>query len=368
MIKRIMALMTAAVLCIGCLSSCSLTENSLEGAHVFVFKCTGNAYGNTMYEGFRKAILAAGEKSAYKCPAEPTVAAQVEMLDTLIIQKVASITVSTCGDTGYDEIFRRAREAGIPVVSVDSAASPDYRVTHVDACPSKAVGSALVQSATLIALGVDYPADGDREKAVQTALAAYDGKELQYGVLSSSVDTPVQNEWIAKMELELEKEMYHGKVSPVLDKKYGNDDPNESTTQANAFVAEGKVDMIISPTTIGMAAAGEVLRSANSPIKLTGLGLPSEMQGFMPCSPEDDPFSFVCPYMFLWNVEDLGRAAGVAMLEVIAGRYDGAAETPFTFDGKTVLTAPSDDGGTYVAPLDPYFFNKDNMAEWKDIL
>ena len=63
---------------------------------------------------------------------------------------------------------------------------------------------------------------------------------------------------------ELAKDNYKGKVSPDLDIKYGNDEPNESTTQANAFVAENKVDIIISPTTIGLAAAGQVLKSNSS--------------------------------------------------------------------------------------------------------
>ena len=69
-----------------------------------------------MYEGFSEYLEAKGEKTAYKSPAETTVAAQVQMLDELITQNVASITISTNGDAGYDEVFKKAQEKGIPIV------------------------------------------------------------------------------------------------------------------------------------------------------------------------------------------------------------------------------------------------------------
>ena len=173
------------------------------------------------------------------------------MLDELITQGVASIVISTNGDTGYDEVFQKAKDAGIPIVSIDSEASVNYRLAHINQAEVQDIGSYLVQAAVLITLGVDYPEDKTMEEVVAEQLGSYSGDEIVLGVLSAGVDTPVQNSWIAAMEVELAKDMYAGKVSPELDKKYGNDDPTESTTQANAFVAENKVDCIISPTTVG---------------------------------------------------------------------------------------------------------------------
>ena len=86
----------------------------------YMFESTGNSFGDLMYEGFSEYLEAKGEKTAYKSPAETTVAAQVQMLDELITQNVASITISTNGDAGYDEVFKKAQEKGIPIVSVDS--------------------------------------------------------------------------------------------------------------------------------------------------------------------------------------------------------------------------------------------------------
>ncbi len=349
-------------------------SDSMEGTHVFMFKSTGNSFGDLMYEGFAEYMAAKGEKTAYTSPAETTVAAQVQMLDELITQKVASITISTNGDAGYDEVFKKAQEAGIPIVSVDSEANPEYRICHTNQAETADIGAYLVQAAVLITLGVDFPGEGPAMKAaVEEALASYSGEEIVLGVLSASIDTPVQNGWIAAMEDELADACYAGKVSATLDKKYGNDDLTESTTQANAFVAENKVDCIISPTTVGIAAAGQVLKNSNSEIMLTGLGLPSEMQSFMPTTADADAFESVCPYMMLWDVIHLGATAGAATYAAINDGFTGEVGSSFEMDAfrdyeATTYEAYQSGEGTAVLAGTPYVFYKDNMAEWIPVL
>lgn len=345
----------------------------MEGTHVFMFKSTGNSFGDLMYEGFSEYLEAKGEKTAYKSPAETTVAAQVQMLDELITQNVASITISTNGDAGYDEVFKKAQEKGIPIVSVDSEANPEYRICHTNQAETQDIGSYLVQAAVLITLGVDYPGDGKMEETVKTELGKYSGDEIKLGVLSASIDTPVQNSWIAAMETELAKDFYAGKVSAELDKKYGNDDLTESTTQAQAFIAENAVDCIISPTTVGIAAAGQALKSANSEIRLTGLGLPSEMQSFMPKSADEDAFEYVCPYMMLWDVIHLGAVSGAATYAAVNDGFDGSEGASFDMDAfrdyeATTYEAYKSGEGTAVLAGTPFIFEKNNMAEWIDVL
>lgn len=346
---------------------------STGGKHVFMFKSTGNTFGDLMYEGYSEYMNALGYETEYDSPAETTVAAQVQMLDELITQGVASIVISTNGDTGYDEVFQKAKDAGIPIISIDSEASVNYRLAHINQAEVADIGSYLVQAAVLITLGVDYPEDKTMEEALQEELPNYSGDEIVLGVLSAGIDTPVQNSWIAAMEEELKKDMYAGKVSPELDKKYGNDDPVESTTQANAFVAENKVDCIISPTTVGIAAAGQVLKGANSDIKLTGLGLPSEMQSFMPNAATDDAFASVCPYMMLWDVIHLGAVAGGAVDAALTKGWTGADGETFTMAAfrdyaEEDYTVYTQGDGTFVLAGTPYIFYKGNMAEWIPVL
>lgn len=344
------------------------------GVHVFMFKSTGNSFGDLMYEGFSEYFHSIGEKTTYQSPAETTVSAQVQMLDELITQGVASITISTNGDSGYDEVFKKAQDAGIPIISIDSAASPDYRVAHINQAETNDIGSYLVQAAVLIKLGVDYPGDGKMEETLKSELESYSGDEIKLGVLSAGIDTPVQNGWIAAMEEELTKDMYQGKVSGELDKKYGNDDLTESTTQAQAFVSENSVDAIISPTTIGIVAAGQVIKQTGSDICLTGLGLPSEMQSFMPMTSSDNAFDYVCPYMMLWDVIHLGAVAAAAQQGYIDGTFDGTVDSTFhmeafrDYEAEDYSAYEYSDGGTAVLAGTPYVFYKDNMSEWVDVL
>jgi len=398
-LKKTMAILLSAALLLGasaCASNNSSTTGNgsgdtatttdtpassgdLKGAHVWVFKSQGNTFGDLMFKGFSEVIEAKGGTAVFRAPAETTVTAQVQLLDELITQGVASITVSTNGDQGYDEVIKKAQNAGIPVVSADSELSPELRATHIIPTTQTGIGSSLIQAAVLIQMGIPYPADNDLEAACTTALESYSGDVMNFGVLSASIDTPVQNGWIAKMEEELQKPMYAGKVNTTLDIKYGNDVLTESTTQANAFITENTVNVIISPTTIGVAAAGQALQAnPNSTIKLTGLGLPSEMQSFMPLESGDDEFSKICPYMMLWDVIDLGRVSGGAVYAAFEGTFDGSAGSSFELDAFGNYPARSfsaiadpdnaDSTGTVVVVGNPYVFQKDNMKDWIDVL
>ena len=376
-LKKAMAMGLATTMALAAPAAVSAAGDTsdVSGSHVFMFKSVGNAFGVIMYEGFSSYMEQVGENCTEKSPAETTVAAQVQLIDEAITQGCKSISISTNGDTGFDEVFGKAQEKGVPIVSVDSSASADYRVTHNNQASTEDIGAMQVRAAVLQVLGVAYdPEDATMEKTVEAALADYDGDEIRLGVLSAGIDTPVQNGWIAVMEKELQKDIYKGKVSPELNKKYGDDEATKSTTQAQAFLSENNVDAIISPTTVGIAAAGEVLTQAKSDIKLTGLELPSEMKNYMPATADDDEFSFVCPYMMLWDVSHLGASTAAIQMAVQNDGFDGSEgstvdmEAWGEYDAETFTAEDNGDGGTGVLTGQPYVFYKDNMAEWVDKL
>ncbi len=65
---------------------------------------------------------------------------------------------------------------------------------------------------------------------------------------------------------------------------YGNDDPQKSTTEAEALLANyPNLKGIISPTTVGVAATAQVVETAGkaTTIKVTGLGTPNQMRRFI---------------------------------------------------------------------------------------
>jgi len=65
---------------------------------------------------------------------------------------------------------------------------------------------------------------------------------------------------------------------------YGNDDPQKSTTEAEALLSNyPNLRGIIAPTTVGVAAAAQVVETAKKAdkVKVVGLGTPNQMRRFI---------------------------------------------------------------------------------------
>jgi rhamnose transport system substrate-binding protein len=65
---------------------------------------------------------------------------------------------------------------------------------------------------------------------------------------------------------------------------YGDDQPEKSTTEMEALLSNfPNLKGVIAPTTVGIAAAAQVVQSRGlaDKVKVTGLGLPSEMRPFI---------------------------------------------------------------------------------------
>ena len=361
-------------------SDAEATENEDPETHVFMFKSTGNLFGDLMYQGFKEAVESTGNLAEYQSPAETTAAAQVALVEELIAKGVSSITISANDANAFNAISKLAESNGVKLLSSDSAIDPSIRVGHTIPTTIDGVGTHLVYAAIMILAEESYEKDMDMKAKAEEILAnnTFADDPVVIGVLSATTTSPVQNQWIASMEKELARldAAYPGNIADanegsdeaMLDIKYGNDDPQDSVTQANAFISEDKVDIIVSPTTVGMFAAGQQLQDGGSSIKLTGLGLPSEMANFMPNGPEDE-FDAVCPYMMLWNVIDLGAVSGAAAVAAVDGTFDGSVGSSFEYDGKTytAIEDPDSDGSIIVVG-NPFVFFQGNMEEWGDIL
>ena len=95
----------------------------------------------------------------------------------------------------------------------------------------------------------------------------------------------------------------------LVEVAYGDDEPQKSTDQTAGFFLQKYPDLkvICAPTTVGIAAAAKYLQDNGSSCKLTGLGLPSEMQEY---TGDDDAHS--CPYFYLWDMQGLGKLSAYA--------------------------------------------------------
>ena len=161
-----------------------------------------------------------------------------------------------------------------------------------------------------------------------------------------------------KKELEENPEKYAN--TPLVKVAYGDDDPTKSTSETQALLTDSSIKVIIAPTTVGMLAAGKVLQDKQSDVKLTGLGLPSEMAPFI----EDG----TCPWMYLWNPVDIGYLSGYTMDALVKGTITGDVGGSFNAGdlGEKKITEAAD-GGTEVMLGDPFKFDTENIAEWKEV-
>lgn len=318
-------------------NSGSDSSNASEKVYALVAKDINNPYMKKEFEGFEAACNELGVTSIYKGPQEPTPEMQIESINQLIAQKVDLIAVSANDYDALEPVLKDAMSKGIEVISLDSAVNPNSRVTHINQADPEKIGRTLIQAAYEMV-------DGNGGIAI----------------LSATSQASNQNLWIEWMQKELDENPDKYKNTPLVKIAYGDDDPTKSTSETQALLTDESIKVIIAPTTVGMLAAGKYLQDNKSDVKLTGLGLPSEMAPFI----EDG----TCPWMYLWNPIDLGYLSAYTGNEIVSGNISGSVNDTFTVPNMgdmAVTEAP--DGGTEVLLGDPFKFDAENISTWKEI-
>ncbi|MDR1613254.1 MAG: rhamnose ABC transporter substrate-binding protein [Planctomycetota bacterium] len=333
MVKRMTAL--AAVLLVCCLMVATAGEKK---RYAFIFKSTGNPFGEKLMEGFKTAIEESGAEAILRAPDLPTAEAQIMIIEELIAQNVDGIGLAANDPDALQPVLRKAMRQEIPIVTADSATNPESRLVHINQADPELIGRVQIQ-------------------------AAYDmaGGKGDIAILSATSQATNQNTWIEWMKKELELPKY--KDMKLVKVAYGDDLRDKSTSETEALLKTfPDLKVIIAPTTVGIAAAGKVLTDKNlkGKVFLTGLGLPSEMADYIK--------NGVCPWMYLWNPIDLGYLAGYALVGASDGIMTGTIGEYINagkLSAKTVVSAG--DGGTEIMLGAPFKFDPENIDQWKDV-
>jgi rhamnose transport system substrate-binding protein len=308
--------------------------------HAFIFKNTGNPYGEKQMEGFREGIEEQGFEAILRAPDQPTAEAQIQIIEQLISQRVSSISITGNDFDALQPVLQRAMSQGITVISADSAVNPASRKTHVNQADSEMIGRTLIQAAYEMAEGA-----GD------------------IAILSATSQASNQNLWIEWMQKELAENASKYANLKLVRVAYGDDLRDKSVSETEALLQSfPNLEVIIAPTTVGIAAAGRVItdRGLIGQVKVTGLGLPSEMAEYIE--------NGACPYMFLWNPIDVGYLSAYTATALVSGSITGAAGESYTSGrlGSFTIT-PASDGGSEVLLGAPFKFEPSNIAEWKTV-
>ncbi|MDD3839461.1 MAG: rhamnose ABC transporter substrate-binding protein [Clostridia bacterium] len=305
--------------------------------YAIIVKSTGNPFMEKMADGFKEAVSELGGETIVKAPDQPTAEAQIQMIEELIAQKVDGIAISANDPDALQPALQKAMNDGINVVSLDSAVNAESRTTHIQQADPERIGRVQVQA-------IHEMIDGEGEIAI----------------LSATSQATNQNEWIEWMKEELEDPKYEN--IELVKIAYGDDLRDKSVSETEGLLQSyPNLKGIISPTTVGIAAAAKVLtdKGLEGKVQLTGLGLPSEMAEYIE--------NGVCQWMYLWNPIDLGYLAGCAIDALAKGEISGEAGDTFSAGrlGDREVVEVGD--GTEIMLGDPFKFDIDNIGEWKDV-
>jgi rhamnose transport system substrate-binding protein len=296
--------------------------------YVLVPKNLGNPYFDTANKGAQAAATELGVTVQYQGPATADATQQIQLLNTLIAQKVAGLAISADDSDALVPTGQAAIAAGIPVVTWDSAIAKGGRTVHINQAVDADIAAIQIKMASDLAGGA--------------------GK---IAILSATSTAPNQNIWIGLMKTELAKPDY-AKLQ-LVDTVYGNDDDTKSYSEAQGLLTKyPDLKVIIAPTTVGIAASARAVQDAKlvGKVFVTGLGTPNQMRDYVK--------SGAAPQFALWNPGDLGYLAIYTLDAIATGKIKGQPGDTYSAGKLGSYTIASD--GTVLLGK-PTIFNKDNI-------
>ncbi|GLY29001.1 rhamnose ABC transporter substrate-binding protein [Kineosporia sp. NBRC 101731] len=297
---------------------------------VFLPKNLGNPYFDASDAGGKKAVEALGGTFSEVGPQTASPDAQVQYINTAAQQHASAIVLSANDPKAVGSALTQAKSSGTKIVTFDSDTEAQYRDLFVNQASPEGIAKAQV--------------DG---------LAEQIGDSGEIAILSASANATNQNAWIDLMKKDLEAD--HPNIK-LVDTVYGNDDDQTSFDKTAALLKNHpNLKGIISPTTVGIAAAARYLSTSKSKgkVALTGLGTPNQMRKFV----EDGTVT----EFYLWNPTDLGTLAAYAAVALANGEITGKEGDKFTAGDLGDYTVGADNT---VLLGDPTGFNKDNIADF----
>jgi rhamnose transport system substrate-binding protein len=313
-------------------ATAAATKSASDVTVAFLPKQLNNPYFTISDNGGKTAVEALGAQFKRVGPSDTSPTAQVPYINTLTTQKVGAIAISANDANAVVPALKKAMNAGIKVVTYDSDTAPDGRNMFINQASAEDLGRTEVQT-----------------------LAKQINNQGNIAILSATANATNQNTWIKYMKDELKKPEYS--KMKLVKVAYGNDDDKKSFTETQGLLqAYPDLKGIISPTTVGIAAAARYLQSSKykGKVMLTGLGDPNQMRKFV----KDGTVQA----FELWDPGALGKLAGYAAVGLATGKITGKEGE--SFDAGDMGSKTVGANGEVLLGK-PTVFNKDNIDQFK---
>ncbi|KQV82434.1 ABC transporter substrate-binding protein [Massilia sp. Root351] len=300
-----------------------------------VVKSLGNGFFDAAHSGANEAAAQLKDvEIIYTGPTTPSAEGQIEIINSLISQKVSAIVISANDPDALVPIAKKAMARGIKVISFDSGLAQEGRLMQLNPSNANLIG----------------------QKQIQMASDAIGGAG-EIAILSASAQATNQNIWINVMKSELAKPEF-SKLKLVAT-VYGDDQSDKSYREAIGLLRSNpNLKAIIAPTTVGINAASKAVVDEHlvGKVFVTGLGLPSEMAGHVKTGAVRE--------FAIWNPIDLGYAATYAA-------YDFVKAAPNAKAGGSVsagrMGTIAIDANGEAAMGAPFTYNKENVDKFSKI-
>ncbi len=323
--------LAVAMVLTGCGKGAGNTSSSSKEMTVtFIPKNLGNPYFDTNDAGGKKAVAEFKGKYSEVGPQEATPDAQVQYIDTAAQKHTSAIVLSANDPKALGDSLTQARKGGTKVVTFDSDTDPQFRDVFVNQATAEGIAKVEVDM-----------------------IAEQIGDKGEVAILSASANATNQNSWIDLMKKDLAANHPNIKLVDVV---YGNDDDQTSFDKTAALLQKHpNLKGIISPTTVGIAAAGRYLSTSGKKgkVALTGLGTPNQMRKYV----KDGTVTEFA----LWNPADLGYLAAYVAHALVTKEITGKQGDKFKAGKLGEFTVGKD---STVLLGDPFKFNKSNIDKF----
>ena len=291
-------------------------------------KSKGNAYFISCKKGAEEAAGELGVDLIFDGPTDPDPAKQNEIVENWITLGVNVIAAACENKEGISTALRRARAAGVKVVTYDADSLPEARDFFVNQATPQDIGEALMDEA-----------------------ARQIGPEGEFAIITASLTAQNMIEWQRHIEAR-RAEKYPGlkmvALRPCDDKK--DLAQSEAGNLAGAFPNLKLIMAICSPAVPGAAEAVKQAGKTGQ-IKVIGLGLPSENRAYVK--------EGVTQTVILWKTIDLGYLTVCAAKALANGELTpGAKSLRAGRLGEVVVT------GDQIVLGKPFAFTKENIDQF----
>lgn len=297
-----------------------------------VAKSLGNGFFDAVHKGADEAAASLNAEIIFTGPTTPTAEGQIETLNALIAQRVDAIAISANDPDALVPTLQRAMQRGIKVISYDSAVAKAGRQAHLAPSSDVLIGETVAQLA---------------------AELAPEGKG-KVAVVSATPTSTNQNSWLAQMQKALPQHPGLEFVGVV----YGDDVADKSYRETVALVKQHPdLAVIVSLSSVGIVAAAKAIEDQGlaGKVKVTGLGLPSELVGYVRKG--------VVPKFAIWNPIDLGYATTQIAARLARGESAGDGQQ-ISVERVGSVTFDADGVG---AMAKPFIYDQSNVEQFAAI-